>query len=223
VYCTKKCRGEQANKTRRDKAARGQDKSYREIVIGALSICCSSDITVPELRTIEWSMEKFKTDKRHERTMAIVNRAKEHIESEGTMSLRHLHYLLVSDGLIQNTKEQYAYLSNWITEARERGDIGYDEIEDNGRDSTTYSGWDSPHVFITSMASAYQGCLWETQPNHVEVWTEKNSVVSVVEEISQEYRVPLRPLKGQGSTSFIWEIAKEYEGLTKPVVHHLSR
>ncbi len=222
VYCTKKCRDEKANKTRREKAAKGEDKSFRESVIDGLSLCCTSPLEntsglVTTLRTIEWSTEKFRTDKRHDRTKEIIERAKEHIESEGTMSLRHLHYLLVSDGLIENTKEQYGRLSNWITEARERGDIGYHEIEDNGRDSTTYSGWDSPQGFITSMASAYRGCLWETQPNHVEVWTEKNSVVSVVEGISQEFRVPLRPLKGQGSTSFIWEIAKEYEGLTKPL------
>jgi hypothetical protein len=218
VYCTKRCREDQCNKLRREKAAKGEGKSLREIMLGALSESCSqAHYDGSFITKYEWSTDKFKTDMRHDRTKKIIERAKEHIDAEGAMSLRHLHYLLVSDGLIENTKAHYGRLSDYRPEARERGDIGYHDIEDNGRDSMTYSGWGSPEQFINNMATVYSRQLWETQPNHIEVWVEKNSVVSVIEGISEGYRVPVRPLKGQGSTSFIWSIAKAYESLTKPL------
>jgi hypothetical protein len=217
-YCSQTCLYAMEQKTRRDKARSGEDKTPRELLISLISGICvhGADCDVSKYNWNSETFKKFKTDKRHDRTKAIVSKAQEHIAEEGVMSLRHLHYLLVSDGLIENTPEQYARLSDYITEARERGDIDYDSIVDEGRGSKTYSGWDSPSQFIMGMASMYTKKPWETQANHVEIWTEKTSVVSVLETISEEYRVPLRSLKGQGSASYIWESAKSCGHLAKP-------
>lgn len=161
-----------------------------------------------ELWDAKWDDQKFKTDKRHKSTRRIVDAAGQFIKQEGAMSLRHIHYHLVSLGLIQNTKAAYSGLAEKLVEARLRGDIGMDDIEDDGREAVTYSAWDSPEEFLNDMAHAYTSDLWATQSELVEVWTEKNSIVRTIEELCRSYRVPIRPLKGQGSLHYLWKAAK---------------
>jgi hypothetical protein len=131
------------------------------------------------------------------------------------MTLRHLHYLLVSEHVIENTKTQYAYLSDVITEARENGDIPYRAIRDGVRNSITFDTWESPSEFAESVAAQYRKNVWETQRDAVEIWFEKDSVVSVVEDIAREYCVTMRPLRGQASASFLYEAANHISTVNK--------
>jgi hypothetical protein len=160
--------------------------------------------------------EKFKTDMRWESTMALVNRAKEHVATEGQMDVRHLHYMLVSDHIVvgekdgvpvyyANTKEDYAGLTRKIAEARWRNDIAFDDIRDDLRESVEYNSWDSPEDFMTRVVPQYQIDLWETQTEIVEIWVEKNTIVNVIKDTCAEYRVPIRPFRGQASLSYAWD------------------
>lgn len=161
--------------------------------------------------------EYFTTDHRHEKTKAIVKEAQRFLEQEGTMSMRFLFYHLVQTALLVNNLEQYKGLSRKISEARDRGEISTDAFTDNVRESITYQSWADTAEFKASAASAYKTDLWQSQDTIVEVWTEKDSVVSALESTVREYRVPLRVLRGQGSNSYLDTVARDLEGCDKPL------
>lgn len=164
-------------------------------------------------------LEKFKTDMRWESTMALVSKAKEHVATEGQMDVRHLHYMLVSDHIVvgeeggvpvyyANTKRDYAGLTAKIAEARWRGDIGFDDIRDDLRESVEYNFWDSPEDFMKAVVPQYQIDFWRSQKEIVEIWVEKNTIVNVIRDTCAAYRVPIRPFRGQASLSYAWDCAQ---------------
>lgn len=139
----------------------------------------------------------------------IIAAAQSFLETEEQMTLRHLHYLLVSAHIIRNTKTDYQYVSETIVEARETGEIDYDAIRDGVRESITFNSWENPGEFAEAVAGAYRKDIWKTQQDAVEIWVEKDSIVGVLEDIAREYYVTVRPLSGQGSVSYLYGIAKE--------------
>jgi hypothetical protein len=202
--------------------------------------------TLWELDWTDERFQQFKTDNRWESTMALVRKAQDHIVEEGPMDVRHLHYLLVSDHIVigekeqvdaegehmvdedgeplppltlyyENTVEHYGSLTSKIAEARLRGDIGLNDIRDDLREAITYNAWDSPEDFWTHVTPAFKLDMWREQKEIVEIWTEKNSVVGVIKDTCEEYRVPIRPLRGQSSLSFVWESAKALSDVEKPL------
>jgi hypothetical protein len=107
-----------------------------------------------------------------------------------------------------NTKRDYAGLTAKIAEARWRGDISFDDIRDDLRESVEYGSWDSPEDFMKGVVPQYKIDLWETQKEIVEIWVEKNTIVNVIRETCAEYRVPIRPFRGQASLSYAWDCAQ---------------
>lgn len=158
---------------------------------------------------LNWPEKLHPTSKAQSKKANIIAAAQQFVETEKVMTLRHLHYLLVSASITQNNLANYQYLSDVITEARERGDIPYRAIRDGVRNSVTFDTYESPAEFAESVAEAYRKDLWKTQRDAVEVWVEKDSVVSVVEDIAHEYCVTVRPMRGQASTSFLFEAAEQ--------------
>ncbi|MFL6437729.1 MAG: hypothetical protein ACJ71Q_09130 [Terriglobales bacterium] len=157
----------------------------------------------------EWPAKLHPTSKAQSKKASIVAAAQRFIETEKVMTLRHLHYLLVSTHITKNTKGEYAYVSDVITEARERGDIPYHAIRDGVRNSVTFNTWENPSEFAESVAGAYRKDIWKGQHDAVEIWFEKDSVLSVVEDIAKEYYVTMRPMRGHASTSFLYENAAQ--------------
>jgi hypothetical protein len=156
-----------------------------------------------------------KRDKRSEKTWQIIRAALAFIKAEGRMTLRHLYYLLVSAHIILNSMKEYRAVSKILTDARERGDVPYEAIRDGVRSAIRYSTWDTPAEFAEDAAASYRKDLWSTQRDVVECWFEKDSVIGVVEDIGREYCVTMRPLRGQASTSFMYENAEDVAGVTK--------
>lgn len=157
----------------------------------------------------EWPEKLHPTSKAQSKKASIIAAAQEFIETEKVMTLRHLHYLLVSAHITKNTKTAYAYVSDVITEARERGLIPYHAIRDGVRNSVMFNTWESPSEFAEAVAGNYRKDIWKGQRDAVEIWFEKDSVLSVVEDIAREYYVTMRPMRGHASTSFLYENAAQ--------------
>jgi hypothetical protein len=236
IYCEETCRDEAAKLKRRTKE---KTLDSREYTLYMLDMATGTSLA----NNVDWELFKwtkkedfFMTDDRWDWTKKIIAEAKAFLVQEGAMSLRSLFYHLVHvriDGehnpskcegtdcagctLLTNTKSDYTKLTEVMTGARERGDIAPDAFDDNVRESITYSSWADVEAFKKSVAPAYQIDLWEKQKRLVEVWTEKDSLVSVLEDTVGGYRVPLRVLRGQGSTPYLYSIAKDLQGIEKPI------
>jgi hypothetical protein len=185
-----------------------------------------------ELTSAIWPTkdEHYAFDRRKPKTLTLVEETKRYLAQEGDMSLRHLFYHLVStidpvtgEKLLINNQANYANLTGHIVNARLRGDIPTDALLDNARESITHGSWANPAAFRKSVAGAYKIDMWENQETLVEIWTEKDSVVSILENTITEWRVPLRVLRGPSSLTYVDTIAKDWEEIIRPVhVYYLG-
>jgi hypothetical protein len=133
------------------------------------------------------------------------------------MTLRHLFYLLISDGLLENTDKAYHNLSDWICDARMEGVVPFESIVDGIRHSIKPASWSGLEDFTDTVRDAYRKDLWQRQPHYIEFWFEKDAIIGVVEDITRNYDIKIRPLRGQSSLTFLHDAAWELAQIQKPI------
>lgn len=65
--------------------------------------------------------------------------------------------------------------------------------------------------------AGYRRDLWQTQPRHVEVWCESSSIAGVLLETTDEYGVALLPCRGQAGKRYVWDSARAYARMGRPI------
>ncbi len=151
------------------------------------------------------------------------------------MTLRQLHYAIFSAAKIayDNTQADYKRLSRATTTARrlyrERELAGHPEhlipghaippgwIVDEVRESEIVSMWDDLAEYMDCVKTSYRRNNWLDQPNHVEIFSEKATVLGSLRPITQKYGVMLRACRGFGSTGMETVIGDLFEGIKKPI------
>ena len=86
------------------------------------------------------------------------------------------------------------------------GLIDWDAIKDRGRQLNRLPHWGSPADIVEACAAQYNIDLWADQSWRVEVWTEKDAAVGVIDDLCRRYDVPYLACRGNSSTS------AEYDG-----------
>lgn len=129
------------------------------------------------------------------------------------LTLRQLYYQFVARALIANSDREYKKLGDIISDGRYAGKIDWNEISDRTRHTRGFQAWDDPADIISASASGYQVDLWEGQPNHVEVWVEKDALVGVIERACQKDRIPFMSCRGYVSASQMWRSAMKFRRL----------
>lgn len=151
-------------------------------------------------------------------------------------TLRAMHYRLYSKhgneekiyARYGNTEKYYWGLSNATTEAREGtnknnfyGEIPIDCFADNTREAiypkNTELDYEQPEEHVEKMIDelkklpeTFEKSLlprWLNQPNYVEVWAEKKTMIPTLENIIGDREVAIVPLGGHPSVTFLWENA----------------
>ena len=93
---------------------------------------------------------------------------------------------------------------------RETGVIHWTSITDSSRWMRKPETWDSVDEMLSDAASSYRRSLWRDADTRVEVWCESESVAGVIWPVTNEWDVPLYPMKGQTSASFAHSAAMQY-------------
>jgi hypothetical protein len=179
---------------------------------------------------IEASIGKSRRGRpRSEQREFAISRAQDHFAVERPMTLRHLWYLLLSDGTIKLSKKSaakaradedkrhYNNLSSWIVDARMEGVVPFSAIVDGLRESIKPSSWSGLEEFGDAVRQAYRKDLWARQTDYIEFWFEKDAIIGVIENIATKYDVKMRPLRGQSSLTFLHQAAAEIAAVKKPV------
>lgn len=143
-------------------------------------------------------------------TTKIIEAAQAILEAEHPMTLRQCFYRLVSKGIIQNSRADYLKLSRLLTKARNDGRISFRHLTDRSRPIYSPNVFENPAEYAETIKRAYRKDYWHTQPNYVEIWVEKDSVIGSIEPVTDELGVAVRVGRGFISTTRAHEIARHF-------------
>jgi len=137
---------------------------------------------------------------------------------DGILTIRGLHYQLVSIGMT-NTIQHYKRVVNAMIKARREGLIAYEKFSDNDREmmGTTKANETILEDEIEHGKSAIESWMkyyfknrWENQPYYPEVFIEKKALQGVFNPICEKYNVALGACKGYPSLTFLNDTAKRF-------------
>jgi hypothetical protein len=132
------------------------------------------------------------------------------------LTLRQLYYQFIARNLFPdswqdsttgstNNERSYKKLGVIIADGRMAGLIDWDAITDRTRTVKEVSHWSSPESILQSCAHSFRIDKWASQPNHVEIFVEKDAMLGVIENVCEELDVPYFACRGYSSISALWE------------------
>ena len=159
---------------------------------------------------------------RSEKTLEILEATKALLDPEQPMTLRHLYYLLLSNHVLEGgdavaSKRSYNRLKRIIAIARRKGEVPFEALVDNIRTTIKPSSWSGLTDFAEETTRLYRLDLWARQKDYMEIWVEKDAIAGVVGDITYEFDVNLRPMRGYSSLTFLHQAAQELSEITKPI------
>jgi len=137
---------------------------------------------------------------------------------------RQIHYNLLNnpplkhmskpDSVYKNDKESYRSLTELLTRARVFGYIPFHVIADETRPFTPGKGWRSADTFINddmkNFLKYYRRDLMQSQPNHIEIIGEKNTVMKTIQKAANEFCIPVTSGRGFSSLAPRYEMAERF-------------
>jgi len=145
------------------------------------------------------------SDKRME-MIRIINEVLEDYESQGyRLTLRQLYYQLVAQAIIENKIQEYSKLSQTLVMSRMNGLTDWDMIEDRIRKPYLEYYVNDIEDAISDTIHNYKLDRQMGQPNHIEIWTEKDAVSNILRRITKKYHVHLMVNRGYSSCSAMYE------------------
>ena len=167
----------------------------------------------PVMRVVDRVLRKHGVRPRRRRrakTQRIVDVALEVLGEYRPMTVRQIYYQLVARHIIENKRSQYQAVSIALRDARKWGEIPWEWIEDRLRRPRRVSMWHDLAEFATTAVNSYRRDVWETQDTLVEVWIEKDSLSSLLEDVLRPYGVTLNVGRGYDGWSSIRNAAMRY-------------
>lgn len=139
---------------------------------------------------------------------------------DNDITLRALHYRLVSLHGFPNTIPHYKRVIGAMTAARWEGLLSFNNFVDHDRkklgetkyletsvDDQIEEGKESIEFWM----NYYSKNRWENQSSYVEVWIEKKALISAFKDVCVNNNVALCPCKGYPSLTFLNEAAERFQ------------
>jgi hypothetical protein len=145
----------------------------------------------------------------------------------GQITIRHLYYCLVGFGIIEKTEKAYHQLCDHLSKWRRGGLIEWDAFTDGTRGTISPTTFiDVPDALSTIM-TVYRRDVWEeSQKDYIEIFIEKDAMLSVIRDVTDKYLVPLFSCRGFSSLSALSQKAdtfrKKIDGGKNITVYHLG-
>ena len=149
---------------------------------------------------------------RHKKTDDLIQAAYNVLEQLNPMTLRQCYYQLVAGQVIPNCKASYDKLGRALTDARRNNLIPWEWLIDRTRTPHQVPMWYDGDNFLNCVLPQFRIDVWQTQPEYIECWVEKDALSGVFDPITHQYGVTLCVCRGYPSASFLYE-ASERLGL----------
>lgn len=114
-----------------------------------------------------------------------------------------------------NCQPNYDWLGVTLSNGRRAGLIDWEAIVDRTRFLRPPNTWDSPGGIIQACANQFEVDRWKDQTSYVELWFEKDALLSVFERASENKQLPIFSNRGYVSDSSVWEAAQRIIRLTR--------
>lgn len=150
-------------------------------------------------------------------TTALIEAAISILAEQNPMTIRQLFYRLVSKSRVPNNLASYQMVSRIMTKCRDDGRCPFDWIADRSRPVYAATGFDDAVDYAATMRDGYRKNYWTTQPEHVEVWVEKDAIIGSIEDVCKELGVTIRVGRGYWSTTAAHGIAEIFADIDKPI------
>jgi hypothetical protein len=150
-------------------------------------------------------------------TKRLIERAAKILDEESPMTIRQLFYRLVSIAAIENNRNDYQRVSTTMTKARNDGRIDFDCIVDRSRPEYIPNVFDNAAQYADVVRRGYRKDYWQLQPQRVEVWCEKDSVIGSIEDLTGKLGITVRVARGFLSTTKAFDLARAIGGNEKPM------
>ena len=121
------------------------------------------------------------------------------------LTVRQIFYQLVVEQIIPNQKNAYTAISYLCVRGRDEGILPEEGFADRLRVIDKPSSWLDLSDFMVSVKDSYRKDKWQDQDAYIEVWTEKDALRNVLDEITHPYNVSLMVGRGQVSRTAIYE------------------
>ena len=149
----------------------------------------------------------------------------EHYKEFAPLSVRFIHYKLLNypplkharkpDSTYRNQQKDYKSLDELITRARLIGQVSWELISDSTRPVIVWNAWPEARGFISKSLEGFLKGYWrdlmQSQPNHVEIVGEKNTIQSIIRPIAMEYCIPLTIGRGFCSLPPRYDMAMRFK------------
>lgn len=146
----------------------------------------------------------------------IVQIVREYQRDGYVLTLRQLHYQLVTKNWIVNHDTAYKKLGSILDDCRYAGIIDWDAIEDRGRVPYLPYWVNNAQEAIDDTIDHFRIDRQEKQKNAVELWTEKDALSGILRRTTTRYHVRLVVNKGYTSSSAIYNA---YERIVKSILN----
>jgi hypothetical protein len=148
------------------------------------------------------------------------------------LTVRQVYYRLISPPyqLFPNTATNYKTFDKILTKARERKEVDWKKIEDRARSilggekqpifssEEQYVDW----LFQLLNETYYDKSHWDDQPNHVEVWVEKDALSTLFERAVKQYRLVVFPSRGYSSYTKVMEALERFPEQKNVIILHFG-
>lgn len=141
------------------------------------------------------------------------------------LSARSVHYALLNapplkhakkaDSIYRNDERSYNALLDLATRARLVGRIPMSAITDPTRPVIVWDVHDAPQSFfnkqLEGFLKGYRRNLQQSQPNHIEILGEKNTIESTLRPVASHYNIPLTIARGFSSLEPRYKMAQRFK------------
>lgn len=161
---------------------------------GPIKVACKFD----DGSVVYWEADKEETIEQ------IVNIVEDYDRQGYVLTLRQLHYQLVTENLIVNHESAYKKLSTILDDCRYSGIIDWDAIEDRGRIPYLPYAVDDVENALNDTVEQYRLDRMKGQDNYIELWTEKDALSGILKRVTSKYHIQLVVNKGYTSSSAMY-------------------
>lgn len=134
----------------------------------------------------------------------IVSIAKEYMNDGYVLTLRQLYYQLVARGVVPNHIKVYAKISSIKDDVVYSGLVDWKAFEDRGRIPSQAYYEHSVEGALERTINSYALDRQRGQENHIEVWTEKDAISSILKRATHTKTIRLVVNKGYSSSTAMY-------------------
>jgi len=128
-------------------------------------------------------------------------------EYSGSITLRQLFYLLAASGRVDLDETSYRKVKNLMINARKSGRVLPTTFASDV-EITNLDVYGDPQKYIDHCVKSYRIPRTFKQPNHIEIWVEREPLKVFMSSLVEEYDIPIYVTGGYSSFSFIFEAAQ---------------